>query len=352
MADVGARGRTVPGRAGWVLDALRRTVAEAGPAVTSGVRLLRSAVNRGLRWSRNGAGGAREDSAATQGVSAASLSTDPRALSVAAGTLAAGAAAAGVSRPRLYRDERSVVAMLRGYDAVTLAVGVPVLAGAVRAASRGSPGGQLVLGGVLAYLVYAYAVFVFGTAFNPVFLAHVAIFGLSLAALVQLLRRLDVSAIGRLMRPSTPVRPVAGVLGLLGATLGGMWTYYSLRFAWTGARPAESKLVLPLPAVRLGYVLDLLLVAPEYVVAARLLWRRAPWGYVAATVLLTSGALLQLQYMAALLFQTAARVPGATPVDPLEPFIALGMAGGAATLLAGLRARSAGPSSTSQPTAA
>ena len=91
---------------------------------------------------------------------------------------------------------------------------------------------------------------------------------------------------------------------------------------------------------------------PEYVVAARLLWRRAPWGYVAATVLLVSGTLLQLQYMVALGFQTAARVPGATPVDPVEPFIALGMAAGAAVLLAGLRGRPLTPSPTQQPTAA
>jgi hypothetical protein len=316
------------------------------------MRLLKSAVGRALRRSRSGTDGAREAPAATQAASTASISASPRALSVAAATLAAGAAAAGVSRPRLYRDERAVVEMLRGYDAVTLVVGVPVLAGAVRAASRGSPRGQLVLGGVLAYLVYGYAVFVFGTAFNPLFLAHVAVFGLSVAALALLLRRLDPSAVGRLVTPGTPVRPVAGLLAFLGGTLGGMWTYYSLRFARTGARPAESKLVLPLPAVRLGYVLDLLLVVPEYVVAARLLWRRAPWGYVAATVLLVSGTLLQLQYMVALVLQTAARVPGATPVDPVEPFIALGMAAGAAALLAGLRARPVDLAPTPLPTAA
>lgn len=131
-----------------------------------------------------------------------------------------------------------------------------------------------------------------------------------------------------------------------------MWTSYSLRFARTGARPAESKLVLPLPAVRLGYVLDLLLVVPEYVVAARLLWRRAPWGYVAATVLLVSGTLLQLQYMVAVVLQTAARGLGATPVDPVEPFIVLGMAAGGAALLAGLRARPLTPQPTPLPTAA
>ena len=176
----------------------------------------------------------------------------------------------------------------------------------------------------------------FGTAFNALFLAHVALLGLAAVALVLTLRSLDLGGLAARLHPRTPARWVSGLLAFLAVALGGMWTYYALWFAATGAPPAESKLILPMSAVHLGYALDLLLV-PGYATASVLLWRRAPWGYLLATVLLGSGVGSQLDYMTAQPFQVAAGVPAATAFDPAEPFIATAMLAGAAALLAGLR---------------
>jgi hypothetical protein len=96
-------------------------------------------------------------------------------------------------------------------------------------------------------------------------------------------------------------------------------------------------LVQPPPILRLGYVMDLATLVPSYAAAAWLLWRRHPWGYALATVLLTASGVIQLDYMIALLFQTAAKVPGATPFDPHEPFIAAAILAAAAALLVNLR---------------
>jgi hypothetical protein len=255
---------------------------------------------------------------------------------VVAGLMAA-AAAAGVWWAGLYRDPAPVVALLRGYDLVALLVAVPVLVGALVRAGRGSARAELLAACALTYAVYHYAIYVFGTAFNALFLAHVALLGLAAVALVLALRSLDLAGLAGRFGPRTPVRWVSGLLAFLAVALGGMWTYYALRFAATGAPPAESKLVLPMSAVHLGYALDLLLLVPGYATASVLLWRRAPWGYVLATVLLGSGVGSQLDYMTALPFQVAAGVPGATAFDPAEPFIATAMLAGAAALLAGLR---------------
>ena len=73
----------------------------------------------------------------------------------------------------------------------------------------------------------------------------------------------------------------------------------------------------------LGMALDLSLLVPLYAVAAVLLWRRAAWGYLLATVVLVSGLLHQLSYMVAMPFQAAADVPGAVSFDPGEPVIVL-----------------------------
>jgi hypothetical protein len=94
--------------------------------------------------------------------------------------------------------------------------------------------------------------------------------------------------------------------------------YFSLRMALTDQLPADTLLVQPPSALHLSYALDLALLVPSYVLAAVLLWRRAAWGYVAAPVVLISGLVHQLSYMAALAFQANAEVPGATAFDPQE----------------------------------
>jgi hypothetical protein len=259
-----------------------------------------------------------------------------RTLSAAVALLTAASSATGLLLHNLYQDPAPLVAALRGYDLVALVVGVPLLTAALARARHGSPRAVLLWAGALAYVVYHYAVHVFGTAFNALFLVHLAAFFLSGLALVVLLRSLDVDALIAGFRSGTPVRAVGGALAALAVALGGMWTYYSVRFALTGATPGESRLVLPLSSVHLGYVLDLVLLVPSYAAAAVLLWRRRPWGVVAGTVLLVAGALSQLDYVVALLVQAASEVPGATAFDPVEPIILGVYAAGVGVLLRGL----------------
>ena len=103
--------------------------------------------------------------------------------------LMAGASAVGLWRTGLYQDPAPVAATLRGYDLVALLVS-PVLAGAVAVAPQIEGRAELLSASVLAYAAYHYAGYVFGAAFNALFLAHVAVFGLSVAALVLTLRSL------------------------------------------------------------------------------------------------------------------------------------------------------------------
>ena len=237
------------------------------------------------------------------------------------------ASIAGMGFRGLYREPSSVAAMLRGYDLVVLVVAVPLLVATLVPARRESPRLQLLWVSMLAYSAYNYAVYVFGTAFNAAFLLHVAAFSLSVYALALALAGLDIPGIARRFRISTPARLIAGVLTFLAAGLGGMWVFFSLRFAITGARPGESLLVLPLAGVHLGYVLDLALLVPAYAAAAVLLWRRAAWGYVLAGVLLPFTVVYQLNYVTALLFQSWAKVPGAVAFDRQEvPIIAATLA--------------------------
>lgn len=261
-----------------------------------------------------------------------------RRVALVAGALMAVASLAGLTVDGLYQDPAEVVALLRGYDVVSLLLAVPTLAVCVLAL-RDSVRARLVLTGVLAYTLYAYAVLVFGTSFNDLFLVHVAVLSLSVWALVLTVRDLDVDAVGDRLRPGTPARWLSGLFAFLAVGLGGMWAYYDLRFAVTGQPPEESMLVLPASGVHLAHALDLALLVPAYAVTAVLLWRRFAWGYLLAAVLLVSGTLLQVPYLVALPLQVAADVPGAVAFDPVEPvFVALFVVG--AVLLLHGRGRS------------
>ena len=237
------------------------------------------------------------------------------------GLLAAGSAA-GLFIGGLYRDPASVAAMFRGYDLVALMVIAPSLAVTLLPALRQSARALLVRTGLLAYSVYHTAVYVFGTEFNDIFLIHVTVFSLSVIALSLTLARMDVSGIARRFADRTPVRTIGGTLLFLAGTLAVFWSTPSLRFALTGQVPEEgSQLIVPIGITHLGWALDLSLLVPAYAVAGALLLRRAGWGFVLATVVLVAGVLQQADYIAALLSQETAGIPGATGFDPLEPFI-------------------------------
>jgi hypothetical protein len=260
-----------------------------------------------------------------------------RRLSVAVAGLMAASSAVGLARRGLYRDAPANVATFRAYDLGSLTVATPLLAGALARAGQGSARADLLWAGMLAHVVYTYAYYVFGAAFNALFLVHVALFVLAAVALVLVLRSLDVRSVAERFDRRTPARTVGAVLGLLAASLGGMWTWFSLRFAVTGAAPEEGLLLQPAPIGHLGYAMDLTTLVPAYATAALQLWRRRPWGYVLATVLLTASSVIQVDYVLALASQAAARIPGATAFDPQEPFIAAAITGAAAVLFVGLR---------------
>ena len=258
-----------------------------------------------------------------------------------AGSVAVAASAAGALGllvPDVYTGDEATAEMLRGYDLVTLVLAAPVLLLAQLVRPRAVIARLLSLS-LLTYLAYTYAYFVFGTGFNDVLLVHAVVFSGSLVGLVLGLTGIDPVETAVAFDQRTHVGIPAVVLGLLSGSLGVMWVFYCMHYAVTGEVPPGSALVETDLVVHLGIVLDLTVLVPAYAAAALLLWRRRPWGYVLGVVLLVSGLLHQVSYMVALLFQSAAGVPGAVAFDPVEPVILLLYAAAVAALLVGLRRR-------------
>src|SRR6266536_1842562 len=262
--------------------------------------------------------GARPDRATGPGAPAVPALRTAWILSALVAVLMVAASAAGLWVRALYHDAPWASAAFRGGDLVTLVVAAPALVAALLLSRRGSRRAQLVWAGTLAYSVYNYAFYVFGTTFNDVFLLHVALFSLSLFALA--LANLDVAGIGAGFGRRATARWISAFLMVVAVGLGGMWIFSSLRFAATGRLPDG---VLPASGVHLVYSLDLALVVPSLALVAVLLWRRTAWGCVLAAVLSIYGAIYQLNFMSASVFQANAHVAGAAAFDPLElPLVA------------------------------
>jgi hypothetical protein len=262
-------------------------------------------------------------------------------LSAVAAALTVFAGLAGLLVDGMYGGDVPVVAALaRGSDFTAVVVGVPLLGLALVGSVRRSARAHLAWLGMLAYLVYDYAYYVYGGTFTDLFVVHVAILMASVSALVLALIDLDVAAIVARFGRRTPARWISGLLMLLGSSIIVMWTYNSVAFAITGDDPTD---VLPLPMdrVHLGYAIDLTLFGPVAVLAAVLLWRRTPWGYVLGAVVSQFAGVYQLNYLAGRYLASDA-VAGVSRYDWLGVVMAAALLGAAATLLARMSASQSG----------
>lgn len=219
-----------------------------------------------------------------------------RALSRIVVALAVVAAGGGALRPGLYRDNPLVTAAWLGNDLVTLLVAVPILAAAMVVARRGSRRARLVWMGMLYYALYNFQFYLFGAAFNAMFLVYVALFAGSALALVSGLTELDVEAVVA-DRPARGDRGVAVWMGAVAAVLGLFWVALAARYWVTGAVPPMVEATAH-PTNVTG-ALDLSMVVVPAAVGAIWLWNHRPWGYVLAVIWNVKGAAYMIALSAA-----------------------------------------------------
>jgi hypothetical protein len=238
------------------------------------------------------------------------------------------ASAGGLLMDGLYRDNLFVTSALRGNDLVTLAVALPAFVAAILWARRGSMRAYLVWLGLLDYMLYGYAFYLFGAAFNVFFLIYVALLALSLYALIYALLRLDVDALTRHVKPRAPVRWVCGYLLVVAVGLSAVYLAQTLAFIVRGELPA----IIPATGhpTNVVFALDLTLMVPALVLAAVWLWQRRPWGYVLATALAVKGAIYPLALAAGSLWGARVGVPGGGSEAPM--WLTLSVAGLIASL--------------------
>lgn len=209
-------------------------------------------------------------------------------LTVIVAGLAALAAIGGLLLASVYRDNAFTVSTWRGNDLATLFVMVPLLMCALVIASRGSARGYLVWLALVEAMLYNYAFYLFGAAFNWLFLVYAAIFACSIWAFFLGLTNLDVVALKARFSVRTPVRSISGWMLFVGVGLGMVYVAQWAAFVLGGTLPAI--ITRTAQHTNVVFALDLTLVIPLFVVGALWLWRRKPWGYAIAAIINLKGA--------------------------------------------------------------
>jgi hypothetical protein len=182
---------------------------------------------------------------------------------------------------------------------------------------RGSIQAYLGLVATLAYSVYAYAIYAFAVHFGPLFLAYVAVLGLSVFALIGALGSIDANRVKAMFRADAPTKSTASVAIFVGSLFALLWLSEIVPATVQGTTPQS--LVDAGLASNPVYVLDLAVLLPASVISGILLWRRAAWGFLLAPMLLGVLALLSIGIVAA--FAVLASRGETVPV-PVAAFVA------------------------------
>lgn len=168
-----------------------------------------------------------------------------------------------------------VVAEGIGWDIVTLAFAVPALLAVLPALARDSLRGRLLALGVLGYLFYQYLMYAVAWAFGPLFLLFVAIYALSLVAIVFIVAGIPLASLPERFGAGFPRRGVAVLCFLLAALLVVMWL---ARIA--AALGGQIQGVLLGQTTLVVQALDLGLIVPLALFTGVTAWRGSAVGYL------------------------------------------------------------------------
>jgi hypothetical protein len=245
-------------------------------------------------------------------------------LSILVIVLATIASAGGLFIKDLYNDNDFVKAAWFTNDLITLLVAVPMLAVSLWFVRRGSLHWHLVWMGMLGYVCYNFAFYLFGAAFNIFFVVYVLLSSLSAAALILGLSNIDVQYIHQRFSSTPSIKWVSAYLLLIALMLllaeGGMIVSYMI----SGVIP-ETITTTGHPT-SVVFALDLSIVVPVSTGSAILLWKNKPWGVVLGTMMLLKG----FTYGLVLCVGTAmlAYSDAYGKWDPLMPFYVVLVLGG------------------------
>jgi hypothetical protein len=208
-------------------------------------------------------------------------------LSIIVTLLVATAATGGLLINNLYHDNAFVKLAWYANDLITLFVIVPSLVIAIYYTHKNSERWLMLLMGLLGYVFYNFAFYLFGAVFNIFFLIYSVIVSTSAITLILLIFNCDISNIANKFSENTPVKSVSIYLFLITVMLLGLELSMIIPFLLSGNIPTT--IILTGLSTSVVFALDFSIVIPVSLIAAVLLWQRRSWGFVLAIIMLVKG---------------------------------------------------------------
>lgn len=208
-------------------------------------------------------------------------------LSIIITLLAVIASAGGIWITNLYNDNAFVKSAWHSNDIITLFVIVPLLITAIHLSHKGSKRWLVVWMGLMGYVFYNFAFYLFGAAFNIFFFIYTALVSMSAITLVLQLSNSGISNMALKFAEKTPVRWVSIYLLFISVMLFFLELFMIIPFLISGTIPETIKLTGHHTSEI--FALDFSIVIPVSIIAAILLWQRRSWGFIMSVIMLVKG---------------------------------------------------------------
>jgi len=205
----------------------------------------------------------------------------------------------------LYRHDSSfAAALLKGTDATTLFVGVPLLLIGYLFYLRGSLRGSLFLTGMLFYFLYVGVTYTFSVVFNPLFLVYTALFSAALFATIIALTMFDTQTLADNVAPRMPYRGMAIFMFVAGLGTLMLWLSELIGPLTTAQAPTN----LGPYTTMFTHGFDSAVITPATVITGIYLLRRKPLGILLAAPLLILCTLIGVVVIAQTVSQASAGI--------------------------------------------
>jgi hypothetical protein len=217
-------------------------------------------------------------------------------------------------RTILYPTEELLLAFALS-DAINLAVGLPILLGAMWLARRGRLIGLLCWPGALFFMLYSYTPYLLAVPFNVLFLPHLLIVTLSAYTIIGIVASIDGDAVRQRLIGAVPARTTGGILI-------GLAVFVIARVIALAVTALTSRAPVAVTE-HAQWITDFAVGCPPVLVGGLTLWRRKALGYVTGAGLLLQYGALSVGLIPFLLLQPYLT---ASPVDVVGVFVILFMA--------------------------
>jgi hypothetical protein len=206
--------------------------------------------------------------------------------------------------------------LFRGFDWANLFVCLPIAVYGIVLHQRGRLRGTLLVAAVFTYLAYNYLIGVMGNAFNEMFFAWTALFSVGVFGLATTIAILNLPSIPRHMSTRFPRRSLSVYLVVLGLFLMVQYLTEILGSYSTGSPPPSLGVytTLELAALELGIMI------PLHFVAAALLLKRRPAGFLLGALLVFTALMTFVSLLVGAFISWSAYRLGGVP-DMVVPMV-------------------------------